>query len=47
MVQQWLKKTFQTAAAVGYSRGNKRGAAKLRQGGWVCMSDTDSGMNDG
>jgi hypothetical protein len=47
MVQKWLKKAFQNAAAVGYSRGNKHGAAKLRPGGRVCMSDTDSGVNDG
>jgi hypothetical protein len=47
MVQKWLKKDFQNAAAVGYSRRNECGAAKLRQGGRVCMSDTDSGVNDG
>jgi hypothetical protein len=42
MVQKWLKKAFQKAAAVGYSRHNKRGAAKLRPGGRVCMSDTEA-----
>jgi hypothetical protein len=47
VVWKWLKKAFQCAAAVGYSRNNKRGATKLRQGGRACMSDTDSGADDG
>jgi len=42
MVQKWLKKAFQKAAAVGYSRTNKCGAIKLRPGGRVCMNDTDA-----
>jgi hypothetical protein len=41
MVQKWLKKAFQKAAPVGYSRRNKCGANKLRPGGRVCMNDTE------
>jgi hypothetical protein len=42
MVQKWLKKAFQKAVTVSYSRDNKCGAAKLRPGGRVCMNDTEA-----